>query len=205
MRKKWLAIAATTAGLTVGAAWLSLRDHAPQSAIEHISVPPGFEIEIAAAPPLVERPMIVDSDEQGRLYVAESSGSGDPVEQQLAERPHSILRLEDSDGDGRYDRRTVFADKMMFPEGVMWFDGSLYVAAPPSIWKLTDRDDDGVADQREEWLDARTLTRCANDLHGPVRRARRLDLLDQGRLRRANLGAARSGAVCLACVPHLSP
>ena len=167
MRTKWLTIAATTAVLTVGAAWLSLRDHAPQSAIEHISVPPGFEIEIAAAPPLVERPMIVDSDEQGRLYVAESSGSGDPVEQQLAERPHSILRLEDSDGDGRYDRRTVFADKMMFPEGVMWFDGSLYVAAPPSIWKLTDSDDDGVADQREEWLDAQTLTRCANDLHGP--------------------------------------
>ena len=56
---------------------------------------------------------------------------------------------------------------MMFPEGAMWFDGSLYVAAPPSIWKLTDTDGDGVADRREEWFQGKTLTHCANDLHGP--------------------------------------
>ena len=98
--------------------------------------------------------MIVDMDDQGRLYVAESSGSNDPVQQQLKERPHSILRLEDVDGDGRYDRRTVFADKMMLPEGVLWHDGSVYVTAPPSIWKLTDTDGDGVADERVEWFDA---------------------------------------------------
>ena len=135
--------------------------------IDLITVPEGFEIELAAGPPLVERPMIVDMDDQGRLYVAESSGSNDPVQQQLAERPHSILRLEDVDGDGRYDRRTVFADKMMLPEGVLWHDGSVYVTAPPSIWKLTDIDGDGVADERVEWFDAKTLTNCANDLHGP--------------------------------------
>ncbi len=135
--------------------------------IDQITIPEGFEIELAAGPPLVERPMIVDMDDQGRLYVAESSGSNDPVQQQLAERPHSILRLEDTDGDGRYDTRTVFADKMMLPEGVLWHDGSVYVTAPPSIWKLTDTDGDGVADERVEWFDAKTLTNCANDLHGP--------------------------------------
>ena len=132
-----------------------------------ISLPDGFEIEIAAGPPLVERPMIVDRDDRGYLYVAESSGSNDDVQTQLAERPHRILRLEDANGDGRYDGRTVFADKMMLPEGVLWHDGSLYVTAPPSIWKLTDTDEDGVADLREEWFDAKTLTGCANDLHGP--------------------------------------
>src|SRR5260370_11174608 len=56
---------------------------------------------------------------------------------------------------------------MMFPEGTMWYAGSLYVAAPPSIWKLTDTKGDGVADQRSEWFQGKTLTRCANDLHGP--------------------------------------
>ena len=111
--------------------------------------------------------MIVDLDDQGYLYVAESSGSNEDVQMQLAERPHSILRLEDVDGDGRFDRRTVFADRMMLPEGVLWHDGSVYVSAPPSIWKLTDTDGDGTADQREEWFDAKTLTNCANDLHGP--------------------------------------
>ena len=40
-------------------------------------------------------------------------------------------------------------------------------SAPPSIWKLTDTDDDGVADRREEWFQGKTLTGCANDLHGP--------------------------------------
>jgi putative membrane-bound dehydrogenase-like protein len=132
-----------------------------------LTVAPGFEVELAAGPPLVERPMIIDSDQQGRLYVAESSGSNEPVKKQLEERTHSILRLDDSDGDGRFDKRTVFADRMMFPEGVLWYDGSLYVAAPPSIWKLTDKDGDGVAEQREEWYNGQTLTGCANDLHGP--------------------------------------
>lgn len=133
----------------------------------NLTVPDGYEIEPAAVAPLTERPMIVDFDDQGRLYVAESSGSNDKVQQQLIDRPHSILRLEDVDGDGVFDERTVFADKMMLPEGVLWHDGSVYVGAPPQIWKLTDTDDDGVADEREVFFDGKTLTNCANDLHGP--------------------------------------
>src|SRR5258708_5492111 len=131
------------------------------------TLPDGFEIERVAGPPLVDRPITCDFDEQGRLYVADSSGSNDKVEKQLAETPHRIVRLEDTDGDGRFDKSTVFADKMMFPEGTMWLDGSLYVAAPPSIWKLTDTDGDGGADKREEWFTGKTLGHCANDLHGP--------------------------------------
>jgi len=132
-----------------------------------LSVPQGFSIELVAGPPLVERPIVAAFDDEGRLYVAESSGSNDPVEKQLAERPHRIVRLEDADGDGRFDNRTVFADRMMFPEGAMFFDGSLFVAAPPSIWKLSDRDGDGLAEERVEWFQGKTLTGCANDLHGP--------------------------------------
>jgi putative membrane-bound dehydrogenase-like protein len=132
-----------------------------------LTVPAGFEIQRVAQPALVNRPIVADLDEDGRLYVADSSGSNDKVEKQLADRPHRILRLEDRDGDGVFDTSTVFADRMMLPQGTMWFDGSLYVAAPPSIWKLTDTDGDGVADRREEWFEGKTLTTCANDLHGP--------------------------------------
>ena len=132
-----------------------------------LTVPPGFVVEQIAGPPLVNRPIVADFDEEGRLYVADSSGSNDKVEKQLADRPHRIVRLDDTDGDGRFDSSIVFADRMMFPEGAMWLDGSLYVAAPPSIWKLTDTDGDGVADRREEWFQGKTLTGCANDLHGP--------------------------------------
>ncbi len=132
-----------------------------------IRVPDGYEIELAAPPPLVERPIAVARDERGRLYVTDSAGMTEKAEKQLETKPHRIRRLEDRNGDGRYDASVVFAERMMFPEGCLWHAGSLYVAAPPQIWKLTDADDDGVAERREVWFDGQTLTGCANDLHGP--------------------------------------
>jgi putative membrane-bound dehydrogenase-like protein len=131
------------------------------------TLPDGLTVELAAGPPLVDRPITMAFGDFGELYVADSSGSNDKVEKQLADKPHRIVRLVDTDGDGKFDKRTVFADKMMLPEGTLWLDGSLYVTAPPQIWKLTDTDADGVADKREVWFDGKTLTGCANDLHGP--------------------------------------
>lgn len=130
-------------------------------------LPDGFTIEEVASPKLAPRPITASFDEAGNLYVADSSGSNDPVQKQLEEKPHRILRLSDADRDGVFDKSEVFADKFMFPEGTLWHDGSLYVSAPPSIWKLTDRDGDGVAEERTEWFQGKTLTGCANDLHGP--------------------------------------
>ncbi len=112
------------------------------------TLPSGFEIELAAGPPLVERPITADFDEQGRLYVADSSGSNEKLTIQLEKRPHRIVRLDGLDGHGRFEKSSVFADNMMFPEGTMWHAGSLYVAAPPSIWKLTDTGGAGAANQR---------------------------------------------------------
>ncbi|WP_435017310.1 PVC-type heme-binding CxxCH protein [Tundrisphaera sp. TA3] len=132
-----------------------------------LSVRDGFEVEAIAGPPLVDRPITGDFDEQGAFYVADSSGSNEPLAKQLENPTHRIVKLVDDDGDGRFDRRTVFADRMMFPAGTLWHDGSLYAAAPPSIWKLTDTDGDGVADRRTEWFQGKTLTGCGNDLHGP--------------------------------------
>jgi glucose/arabinose dehydrogenase len=64
--------------------------------------------------------------------------------------------LEDTDNDGTFDKSTVFADKMTFPQGACWLNGSLYVGSPPGIWKLTDTNNDGVADQREMIVAAST-------------------------------------------------
>src|SRR5207244_3343731 len=131
------------------------------------TVPDGFEVQLVAAPPLVNRPVSAGFDDQGRLYVTDSSGSNDKPDKQVANPTHRVLRLEDTDGDGRFDKSVVFADKVMFPQGCLWHDGSVYVAGPPSIWKFTDTDGDGIADKREEWWKGGTLTGCANDVHGP--------------------------------------
>lgn len=132
-----------------------------------ITVPDGFVVERIAAPPLVERPVTVAFDDDGRLYVAESSGSNAKLVEQQADPRHRVLRLEDGDGDGVYDRRTEFATGLMMLQGTLWHRGSLYVAAAPEILRLTDTDGDGVADERIVWHDGRTLTGCGNDLHGP--------------------------------------
>ena len=97
--------------------WVVVRRQSSSSQV--LKVADGFEVERVAGPPLVDRPIVADFDEQGRLYVADSSGSNDKVQKQLAEKPHRIVRLEDTNGDGRFDKSIVFADRMMFPEGAM--------------------------------------------------------------------------------------
>jgi putative membrane-bound dehydrogenase-like protein len=131
------------------------------------TLPEGFTIELAAGSPLVERPIVAAFDEKGRLYVCDSSGSNEKVAEQVKKKPHRIVRLEDTIGNGKYDKSTVYVSNVMFPEGAMWLNGSLYVAAPPQILKFTDTDDDGKAAKEEVWFDGKTLTGCANDLHGP--------------------------------------
>ncbi|HXT42134.1 MAG TPA: PVC-type heme-binding CxxCH protein [Candidatus Angelobacter sp.] len=132
-----------------------------------LTVPDGFEVELVSSTNLVQRPVSASFDDHGRLYVTDSSGSNAKPDEQLKNPSARIIRLEDTDGDGRFDKSVVFADKVMFPQGCLWHDGSVYVAGPPSIWKFTDTDGDGVADKREEWFKGGTLTGCANDIHGP--------------------------------------
>ena len=151
------------------AAYLAPQLHSAEFKIDSytFTLPEGFTLEKVAGSPLVNRPISADFDDCGRLYVTDSSGSNDKVEKQLQEKPHRILCLQDSHGDGRFDKSVVFADHMMFPEGLLWFNGAVYCGAPPSIWKLEDTDGDGVADRRSEWFQGKTLGGCANDIHGP--------------------------------------
>jgi putative membrane-bound dehydrogenase-like protein len=155
-----LALASVASALNAQGAEHSLNGH-------QFTLPDGFTIEVAAGNHLAPRPMAGCFDDAGRLYVTDSSGSNKPPSEQLKDPQSRVLRLEDTDGDGRFDTTSVFADKVMFPQGCLWHGGSVYVAGPPSIWKLTDTDGDGRADQRTEWYQGNILTGCANDVHGP--------------------------------------
>ncbi len=132
-----------------------------------MSVPDGFEIITAAAPPLVGYPMMACLDDRGRLYIAESDGrnltSKAEIEKEL---PRFVRRLVDVDGDGIYDKSTIFADKMTMPEGGLWHNGALYIISPPYLWRLEDTDDDGVADKREKIIGYMEFDGRANQ-HGP--------------------------------------
>jgi putative membrane-bound dehydrogenase-like protein len=135
--------------------------------VHRFTLPAGFTIELAASSTVAPRPIAGSFDPEGRLYVTDSAGLNLPPAEQLKDPKNRILRLEDTDGDGTFDRASVFAEKVMFPQGCLWYGGSVYVAGPPSIWKFTDTDGDGVADKREEWYQGKVLTGCANDVHGP--------------------------------------
>ena len=127
----------------------------------------GYEVVQVAAPSLVSRPMHMCFDNDGVLYVTDSSGNTDKAPAQLKDPQHRVLRLVDRDGDGIFDESTVFADTLPFPEGILVHDGSVYVGAPPHIWKLRDTTGDHVADERSVWFDGGSIENCGNDMHGP--------------------------------------
>src|SRR5688572_8592549 len=111
-------------------------------------VPPGFTIERVAGPPEINFPMFATLDDNGRLYVTESSGGDLYDELQKLTRSCRISQLEDRDGDGRYEIARVFADKLTPSMGLAWREGKLYAADPPDLVTLEDSDGDGRADKR---------------------------------------------------------
>src|SRR2546423_3529091 len=158
------------AGLTLGteAGGGEVRSGGPsREVVAQVRVPQGFVVEQVAAPPLVEHPMMACFDDRGRLFVAEAAGLNLRAEELLKEPPNRIRLLEDTDGDGRFDKSTVFADRMTMPMGVLWYRGALYTASPPSLWRLEDRDGDGRADERRELVSRFGFTGNAADIHGP--------------------------------------
>ncbi len=136
------------------------------AALATLRVPEGFRVELVAGAPMVEHPIMAGFDDRGRLFVADNAGLNLPAEELLKLTPNMIRMLEDTDGDGRMDRSTLFADKMTFPQGAVWFRGALYVASPPSIWRIEDADGDGRADRREEIVNKFGFNGNAADIHG---------------------------------------
>lgn len=125
-----------------------------------------FTIELVAAPPLVKHPMLATIDPQGRMFISESDGQNLQKAELLKQRPRFVRMLEDTDRDGIYDKSTIFADKMVMPEGALWHQGALYIISSPYLWRLEDTDGDGVADRRDKILGYMEFDGRANQ-HGP--------------------------------------
>ncbi len=141
----------------------------PENSVERlagITVPVGFKISLAAASPLVSHPIMAGFDDRGRLFVAENSGKNLKREDLEKELPNSIALLTDTDDDGVFDKRSVFADKLTFPQGALWHDGWLYVASSGAIWRFKDTNNDDVADVREQIVSKFGYTGNAADVHG---------------------------------------
>jgi putative membrane-bound dehydrogenase-like protein len=103
---------------------------------------PALTIELVAAEPEVTSPVAIAWDETGALFVAEM------IDYPIAPAAGRIRRLEDRDGDGRYEHATIFADGLPFPNGVMPCRGGVLVTAAPNIWFFRDHDGDGKADEK---------------------------------------------------------
>lgn len=138
-----------------------------QSQMPPATLPEGYTLELAAAAPLITHPIMGCLDDQGRLFVGDGVGVNWNKAQLEANPPNRVLMLEDTDKDGRFDKSTIFADKMTFPQGGCFLNGSLYVCSPPGLWKLTDTNNDGIADQREMIVSGFDYTGNAADVHGP--------------------------------------
>jgi putative heme-binding domain-containing protein len=110
--------------------------------------PAGFTIERIDPAGKVQFPMFAAFDDRGRLFVTESSGLDLYAEISALTRKCRVSVLEDRDGDGVFERSSVFADQLVMPMGAAWRDGKLYVPDGPDLLALEDTDGDGRADKR---------------------------------------------------------
>lgn len=125
-------------------------EHDPEKELESFQIADGFEVTLFAAEPLVIKPIQMNWDAQGRLWVISSTAY--PLSKTGEEANDKVFILEDTDGDGVADKSTVFADGLNQPTGILPGDGGVYVANSTEILHLSDTDGDGKADTRKKIL-----------------------------------------------------
>src|SRR5437588_8028267 len=111
-------------------------------------LPKGFKIELVASEPDIVDPVAMAFDENGRMFVAEMRAYPNAGVGTGFITSGRIVLLEDRDGDGFFEKSTVFADKLRLPTSVMPYKGGLLVANPPEIIYFEDTDGDGKADRQ---------------------------------------------------------
>lgn len=118
----------------------------------------GFQMQLLAAEPLATDPVAIEYDENGLAYVVEMSdypytdkNADKPFTEKTSDLPIGKVRvLEDVDGDGRFDRSTIFAEDLSWPTGIACWKGGVFVAATPDVWYFKDTDGDRKADVRRK-------------------------------------------------------
>ncbi|MDB4392412.1 sorbosone dehydrogenase [bacterium] len=141
-----LAVSLTTLPAFAQRGLKDIPDPDPIKQAAAFNLPEGMEIQLVASDPMIAKPVQMNFDSKGRLWLV-SSGMY-PHIVPGAEENDKVLILEDTNGDGVADKRTVFADNLHIPTAVLPADGGAYVANSTEIIFLKDTDGDGKADQR---------------------------------------------------------
>ena len=119
----------------------------PEDAAKKISVAPGFDINLVAAEPLIEKPISMDWDPKGRLWIAETPEY--PFRHDRSRAPYDrISILEDSKHTGRMDKKTVFYDGLDLVTSMVFYKDGVIVSQAPDIYWLRDTKGKGHADEK---------------------------------------------------------
>ena len=109
--------------------------YSASEALETFRIAPGYEVELVAAEPLIGDPVAAAWDEYGRLYVVEMrSYMPDAYGTDRGSPMGRVVRLEDTDGDGRMDTSEVFLDGLTYPRAVAVTNDGILVGVPPQLW-----------------------------------------------------------------------
>lgn len=125
----------------------------PAESQQLIQVPPGFELQLFAAEPDIINPICMNWDEKGRLWLVETRDYPNEINPALHQGNDRIKILEDTDGDGKADKFTVFAEGLSVPTSLVFSNGGVIVAQAPYFLFLKDTDGDDKADVKEVLMD----------------------------------------------------